>query len=444
MIGNISSDIFEYFSEPKSRSNVWSRQRLDIKQKLEAFAKSFYESFDIEEYGLEVTASDHYPSLWNRKCVDRQWIFFSKGKEARKVVEEIIDTDKTLRATITDPTPYFKNVFLALDLSSEAISLAVYLHWKAWVDRDNFLARMNAAGEREQWLEFVRSLPDEYVVKADGADPVAAVDMNEQNLSTCIDAFRSNEKFLSTGLFVPRDKSLELGEDLWDVLKVAFMLLIPVYELMAWSPENDFISMSDKRRELEEKRKSVADQFEKEREAFKAQKQKDKLEQIRRHKELVEKRKDLREQLERQPPPRPRPEPERQPPLQPRPEPEPEPEKDKDKERKQRPPRPDYPPGPKERRPLQPGRTARLKPAVDDRKAEALPQMPEAGPGTGDAGETAQFKYGDRVRIMDGAFKGKWGIVQEIDGRGKVKVILGSMVARLSTAEVAPVKFSRR
>jgi len=55
-----------------------------------------------------------------------------------------------------------------------------------------------------------------------------------------------------------------------------------------------------------------------------------------------------------------------------------------------------------------------------------------------------EVRYGDRVRIMEGAFKGKWGIVQELDGKGNVKVILGAMVARLPLSDVRHLRLAGR
>jgi hypothetical protein len=405
--------VFEYFSEPKSRSNVWSRQRLEIKQELIDFSNSFYEEFRLADLGVEVSTSDHYPSLWNKKCVDRQWIFYSRGREARKVVEDVIDKDRTLSATITDPTPYFKTLFLALDLNARSVSMALYLHWKAWVDRDNLLKRTEIPQEREKLLHILRSLPDEYMVRVDGMEPLAAVDASEETLDRSFRAFGETGGFWSTGLFVPRDRALELGEDIWGVLKVVFMLLMPMYEFAAWRPDNDFISMSEKQREAEEKKLEMARLHDRELEAFKAMKEKERIEQKKRHQELVEKKKTVEPLWPPPPPPREKekPAPESRP-LQKSPEPQP-------------------PPKPKRPRPERP-RPERARPA--EKRYEVVEADIKPG----------EIRYGDRVRIMEGAFKGKWGIVQELDGKGNVKVILGAMVARLPLADVRHLRLAGR
>ena len=416
----LTQEVFDFFAEPKSRSNVWSRQRLEIKQGLLAFTGSFVEELRLLELGLEASSSDHYPSLWNSKCVDRQWIFFSRGKEARRTVEEVIDRARTLNATIADPTPYVRNVFLALDLNAGSIGVAVHLHWKAWVDRDNFLKRLDFPQERERWLEILRALPEEYLIKIDGMDPLRSVDVTGELLDRMLGTFRSVSGFFSTGLFIPKEQILTLDEDVWGVLKVAFMLLVPVYEFVAWSPDSDFISMSDRQRAAEEKKLELARLHEMDLEAFKAQKEKEKIERKQRRRELVEKQKDIegawavvreKERRERAalqvpaPPPAP---------VQP--------------EKERRPPEPEPPPVPK-----LPSRPAE-RPRPERREAEKRPvAVEEAEPG--------DVAYGDKVKILEGVFRGKWGVVQEVDGRGNVKVILGSMVARLPLAGVRLMRF---
>jgi transcription antitermination factor NusG len=415
----LSPEIFEYFQEPRSRSNVWSRQRLELKQKLVAFAGTFHDAFHLSDLDLDITASDHYPSLWNSKCVDRQWIFFSRGKESRKIVEEVIDVKRTLSSTITDPTPYFKNVFIGLDVNAETVGMAVCLHWKAWVDRDNFLGRLEVPEERRRWIDIVGSLHEEYLLKVDGMPPLPVAEADEESLAPCIEQFRSSAGFWSTGLFVPKDQALQLGEDIWEVVKIAFMLLIPVYEFTAWSPENDFISMSEKRREAEEKKLEAARLHEREQEAFKALKEREKLEQSRRRRLLVEEQKELQGASARVAGDRSR-VPQRKEKERPRVDSIAE-----SRARKAEGKLPSRETAPKER-----------KEKPREREIRGAPAGPAAEPRKEIAARPQGLGYGDRVRITDGVLRGKLGVVQEVDGKGSVKVILGSMVARLSISQV--------
>jgi hypothetical protein len=255
------------------------------------------------------------------------------------------------------------------------------------------------------------------MIKVDGMEPLAAVDATEETLDRGFRAFRETGGFWSTGLFVPRDRALELGEDIWGVLKVVFMLLMPLYEFTAWHPENDFISMGEKQKEAAERKLEMARLHDKELEAFKAMKEKERIQQKQRHQELVEKKRTAEPlwpppgRREREKPPESRP-------AQRSPEPQPPP--------KPRKPVPAEKPLPERTRPERPGPPARRFEVVE---ADIKP---------------GEVRYGDRVRIMEGAFKGKWGIVQELDGKGNVKVILGAMVARLPLGDVRHLRLAGR
>lgn len=425
MPGTLTPEMLGLYAEPRSRSNVYNRQRLELKQALLAYAGSYYDVFPLGEAGMEIASSDHVPSLANRKCVDRQWVFFSRGKAQRELIEQVIDTERTLRATIADPTPYLTHAFVALDVGAASVSMAVYLHYKAWVDRENLLKRLERPDERERLAGMIRALPEEYVVEVDGAPPARAAGMTAEGVAALRDAFRESQGFWKIGLVVDGAKAAALGEDLWEVFKVAFLLLMPVYEVAAWSPEGDFVSLGDKRREIEERRREIALRHEKELTELAARRERERAEREQRHAELVEEKREELEMMkvrwraawkpaaesakEAAPPPLPAPQPPAQKPVQ---------------QPAHRPARPEPP------KPAVPPPAAA--PAVKKEPPREKTPAPAARPGG--------YRFGDRVEIREGAFRGKWGIVQEVDTRGRVKVILGSMVARLSLDGITPAR----
>ena len=113
----LTVDLFDNYREPKSRSNVYSRARLEVKERILAACADLNEQLRHLEHGFDVLASDHHPSIWNRKVVDRQYVFFSRGSEERANLERLVDHERSLAATLMDPTPYFKYAFLCLGVS---------------------------------------------------------------------------------------------------------------------------------------------------------------------------------------------------------------------------------------------------------------------------------------------------------------------------------------
>jgi len=385
---------FENYGEPRSRSNVYSRARLEVKERLLAAGMRLAEQMRGDGYEIDVLASDHHPSLWNRKIVDRQLVFFSRGAEERASLERLVDRERSLASTLGDPTPYFKHVFLCLCASSRGFEVAVKLHWNAWVDRTNLLSRLGEEGERQVLLEMLASLPEEYVFGVEGGPvhPVTAVD--GPRLEEILERFRDLAGMLSAGLVIDPVKAENLGPDLIEVASAAFTLLAPVYDFFSWSEEVDFISLRDREQALDEERRAISEVRRRDREEYEARRRERKAEQaLRSEQERAEK---IDQQMSRRARRVPRP--------APRAAEEPVPE---------RPPVPA--PAPAEPPPPPPPRRER-------RRRES----PEAGP--------LEVTRGIRVEISTGVLEGKWGIVQEVDRHGQAKVVLGSLVARIPVA----------
>jgi hypothetical protein len=78
---------------------------------------------------------------------------------------------------------------------------------------------------------------------------------------------------------------------------------------------------------------------------------------------------------------------------------------------------------------------------------DATPRLTRGGAGTGPAARRrstppridprAPIDRGTLVRVMDGPFRGKVGVVQELDGKGGARVLLGLLAVRLGVEELA-------
>jgi len=67
--------------------------------------------------------------------------------------------------------------------------------------------------------------------------------MSEADIENLATNFDQNKGLLFLGARLPRDQVLVLGRDIIDTVHEIFQYLIPVYRFIAWSPDNDAISM---------------------------------------------------------------------------------------------------------------------------------------------------------------------------------------------------------
>lgn len=78
-----------------------------------------------------------------------------------------------------------------------------------------------------------------------------------------------------------------------------------------------------------------------------------------------------------------------------------------------------------------------MPPAADSDPAGRLLGRLRDRESTGGRGaEAKSFAVGARVRVARGAFAGKSGVVQELDGRGGARVMLGLLSARIDLKDL--------
>ena len=76
---------FDAYQVKKWKSNVFNRERLEVKQKLASLGREL-QGVMIAPDGspLAVEASVEHPALWNHKQVEAQHLYFSRNEGARK------------------------------------------------------------------------------------------------------------------------------------------------------------------------------------------------------------------------------------------------------------------------------------------------------------------------------------------------------------------------
>jgi KOW motif len=73
--------------------------------------------------------------------------------------------------------------------------------------------------------------------------------------------------------------------------------------------------------------------------------------------------------------------------------------------------------------------------AAEPRRLHAVPRRPRLPSGRGPV-RRPPIEKGSRVRVLSGPFAGKTGVVQELDGRGGARVLLGLLAIHLDTQEL--------
>src|SRR5262245_8392762 len=163
---------FEAYAPQKWRSNAFTRERLEVKQKLIAIGRALGTGLAAADGSpLAVETSVEYPALWNHKQVEAQHLYFFRNEGARREIDVIIERHRPLAALIDDPSPQKNHLILVLTIARDAVALALKLHPEAEIDCKNLERRCEDFFEREKMRALLGALPDEYRI---GLLPVAS------------------------------------------------------------------------------------------------------------------------------------------------------------------------------------------------------------------------------------------------------------------------------
>jgi hypothetical protein len=413
-----TAEDFDAYLPEKWSSNMFTLPRRRVKDKLEDVGRHL--PGNLAEFGLSLVQhlSDDHPTLWNNKKVETQWLFYSRDELAQKQLAEVIDTERTLAANLADPAPLYRHVFLGVAVDQGHLEIGLRLHHEAWVDRKNALTLLAEEDGLCHFLDVLASLPGHYEIGLVGEElaPVGGIDIDR--IRDLAARFDGGSGFLFIGARLPRDQVLVLGPEVLEVVNEALRLLAPVYRFVAWSPENDAVSLDNLVARRQEAIHLARDQFAaqiEQREARRAAEQ----EASQQHLEELEERTRIqqewraRERLVRRAAARTQADVEALPEIVrgPRPPDPPEP----------------HPPAVEPPAPRPPERPARQ--AAGERPRHDRPPRVATE-------RASDVRVGDRVEVGSGFLKGRMGIVQEIDDRGGVRIAFGSLSSRLERADV--------
>jgi transcription antitermination factor NusG len=252
---------FDAYLESKWESNVFNRERLEVKQKLQALGRLLNPALLASDGSLlECEVSAEHPAVWNQRRVQNQYLFFSRNPSARREIDTIISRQRSIAALIEDPSPLRNHIFLSVMIDKVQLQLGLKLHSDAAVDRENLQRKSQEFFQREKLLAPLRALPDGYAIGIAGRDAIPAPRLDDEKLLRLIQELPGANSWLEVCRAWSRQDEVVRGPSFVDVAKVELARLLPILGYIAWSRDNDFVSMKDtlKKKEIEQRSKGLA------------------------------------------------------------------------------------------------------------------------------------------------------------------------------------------
>ena len=256
---------FETYLPNKWQSNVFNRDRLEVKQKLQALGKILIPDLTgADGAPLDCEVSVEYPALWNHRRVQNQHLFFSRNLDSRSELDGIISKKRSMAALIEDPSPLRNHIFLSLMIDHQQVELALKLHSDASVDRDNLDRLSQDFFAAEKLLGLINDLPAEFSVgmtsgtASDGAMTPAA-ELTDEGLKDLIQQLPTANSWLTIHRTLPSDDPIVRGQELVAFAGENLNSLLPIMQFVAWSRDNDYISIKEtlKKKEAHKKTKGL-------------------------------------------------------------------------------------------------------------------------------------------------------------------------------------------
>ena len=375
----LTSADFDAYLPERATSNAHTEPRLALKERTLAWAKGVVTRLAELGISVQVTASDEYPTLRNGRRVDSQRVFFWRDTAARAEIERLVEKTRPLSDALADPAPQQLHPFLALRIDAAKVEVSVELHPDAWVDVRNLRAILVEPARTLELTSALEALPFQFTIGlSNDSERTPAADATSDRVRELASRAERENKALWIGWTIPRDVAVTHSELLDEQLEDAIVALGPIEKLIAWAPDNDCIDLA---REPEVAKDERARGHEGPRDRAASQARRERVEQDERERKM-----DLAREASDEPP------------------------KQESIEATPPPPR---------------VQTIRTVPRMMTRR----PLVTEVDP-------SVPIEKGTRVQVLSGPFRGKVGVVQELDGRGGARVILGLLGTRVDAKEL--------
>jgi hypothetical protein len=247
MFTGFTDEDFDAYAPPKWSSNVYTRTRLEVKQKLLQLGREVGGALTAADSSpLACDASVEYPALWNHKQVDAQHLYFWRNPAARKEIDGIIAQGRSLASLIEDPSPQRSHLFLAITVRDRHVEICLRLHPDARVDRQNLERKCEDFFARDRLRQLVSVLGGDWVVGVTDGERLAADLLDDDGLRRLLAALGApGNRWLEVVRRYPREDAIVRGPEFAGVAQRDLAALLPIYQFAAWSRDNDFVSMRE-------------------------------------------------------------------------------------------------------------------------------------------------------------------------------------------------------
>ncbi len=244
---------FDAYAPNKWRSNVYNLERMQAKEKLLALARDVSPvQPGAEVPPLAIESSLEHPGLWNGNEVKEQAVYFLRAEDERKELFSRISRAKSMTSMLADPSPFREHIHLAITLRQQGVSVSICMHPDASVDRENTARKVADGWQLQTLVQRLSELPTAFQLVLVDGDATAPDAVDGDALRA---AFTANAPSLPPGKVAAPVFTVRKEYDREDAELAApefaararqdLEALLPLYEFLSWTRQNDFVSVKE-------------------------------------------------------------------------------------------------------------------------------------------------------------------------------------------------------
>ncbi|MBI5486857.1 MAG: hypothetical protein HY905_05965 [Deltaproteobacteria bacterium] len=269
MFPGFALDDFENYRPERASSNVYNRQRLAVKEKVDEILHAALADLGPRRPDLEAGAADHAPNLRNNRFVEAQWGYLWRRGGERLAIEEVIEGSRGVADLLAVPPPHRLHALLAVVVDPEGFALGARIEARALVDAANLRLVLADPALRARLLEGLHALPEPFVFAIPGREPQAAATVTEAGVEAFLASFpEDGEASFAIERRWPKAEAAAAGSGLLAAARADLAALEPVFALAAWSRANDLVGFDALLERVRAEREHEEEEHEREHRAF--------------------------------------------------------------------------------------------------------------------------------------------------------------------------------
>ncbi|MCA9521143.1 MAG: hypothetical protein KC609_09225 [Myxococcales bacterium] len=236
---------FDAFVESKWSSNRFNMERMKVAGKLAALGKVIGPALEAAGFPLESETSQANPTIFNGNCVDSGWLYFQRRAQDRKMLAALLDKHNTMAKNVADACPHHQHIILFVRVDRAGIEAGLRIHHNAWLDGHNLFDKLKDTWQHELFLGLIAGLSTDLTIDFGTFQTTGGSKVDRDELKRAAQAFGNPTESLLVVQRFGRDHA-EIAEPAFaEQLQRLLTTLAPLYQFIAWSKENDHVSIKD-------------------------------------------------------------------------------------------------------------------------------------------------------------------------------------------------------